>query len=201
MQKMRLISEDKYQTLLKGTLSQINQESENNTKQPLHAAMIGNGEDSPQNSSLKNNEPNDKSLNLVKPEEVEKKQSRMSLEEILESIPKTYRKKTSRLLRAISNYPTKDLDWDENGGIIYKGVPISNTSIPHLLRHIVAPLKNFTPIGATQFNQIISDMNIMPKNTSRKVTSKIERLAPPPGVRIKRKLNRRKEGYSWRKMF
>ena len=186
-QKLRLIPEEKYQNLMKNVQStQTNLDSEQGeTHSKEHSEVnLQTGKGSNGSSSNK-----------------------MSTETILGGLPKYIRRKGEELLRIITIHPSADIDWDQKGRIIYKGQLIPNTSITHLLRNTIAPLKGLTPIGASDFHEALVELNIPARFLSTVKPKGIERLPPPPGRRpVRRKLtasqkSKKSKKITWENIF
>ena len=197
-QKMRLIPEEKYQAMLKAMQDKAAFPENSNTENATHVAETNTQED-------------EKEMDTTPSETSQKfdvSQGKLTNQEILINVPKSYRSKARKLLKFISEHENSQLDWDNNGQIIYKGEIIPNTSIYYLIKDAVAPYKDFTPLGATEFYDILSEMNVpktLIQNKNKTEQVNLERL-PPPGIRTNHQITAEsnstpKSAKPWEKLF
>lgn len=78
--------------------------------------------------------------------------------EVLESVPKNYKKKVSLLLDRLKR--NQNLSWNENGEMVYKGQVHPNSNILDLVNDIVRKRKDFNPTGWQTFAEVLREMNI-----------------------------------------
>ena len=191
---MRVLSEERYQALLNGANSTVSDKAQEN---PSITTMNKQEEKEATPPDVPPDVPPDPvTTPEVTPDTVPAK---MTIENILSKIPKTWKVKAAKLLKKISESPDNILDWDEQGRIIYQGALIPNTNISYLLKDVVSPYKNFTPIGADKFRLALSNMNIGFKS---------KRLPPPPGIRPRKKSKNpvkakiiSKDNGNWQRLF
>lgn len=78
--------------------------------------------------------------------------------EVVESVPKNYRKKVTLLLERLKRNP--DLSWNQNGEMLYKGQLHPNSNMLDLVNDVIRKRKGFNPTGWQTFVDVLSEMNI-----------------------------------------
>lgn len=78
--------------------------------------------------------------------------------EIIEAIPKMFKKKAQMLLRRLES--SNDVSWDERGVVTIKGNVILGSNIIDLVSDVVRPRKTSNPLGWTQFTSFLKEINI-----------------------------------------
>ena len=78
--------------------------------------------------------------------------------DVLDSVPRTLRKKAERLLRHIK-LDQNVLDWNKKGELITKGTVIAGSHLVDLINDAIRKRKNFNPRGWKEFNNALSELN------------------------------------------
>ena len=100
----------------------------------------------------------------------------MSQEDILSSIPVSYRNKARTLLNCIIN--SSQLTWNKRGEIMQGEQTVHGSHIIDLLKYTLYPYKHFMPVGFDQFNSTLQAINI-PRSLIQQSGCGV---LPPPGV-------------------
>ena len=79
-------------------------------------------------------------------------------QEILESVPKTMKKKAQLLVSKIKMNP--DMKWNERGELVYKESVVPNTNMVDLVNDALRRRKTFQPEGWKRFAQGLKEMNV-----------------------------------------
>ena len=164
---MRLIPEEKYQSLLRDANEHSAAEPKENLTEPTPVSE----QNHPQETG----------------------EEKLSVEAILADIPNRWKYKAAKLLKNIADNANSVLNWDHLGQLLYQGKLVPNSHIAQLIRNTLVPYKEFVPIGSKLFHEGLLQMNISERSNSKKVEpqaetvspKRVERLAPPPGIRDK----------------
>ena len=79
-------------------------------------------------------------------------------ERILESVPKTMRRKIQLLLDLLSDH--SNMLWDDHGTLMIHGKPVEGTHIIDLVNDIIRQRKHFDPQGWQLFSKGLKEVNI-----------------------------------------
>lgn len=79
-------------------------------------------------------------------------------QEIIETIPKMFKKKANMLLQRLES--SNDVSWDERGVVTIKGNVILGSNIIDLVSDAVRPRKTSNPLGWPQFTSFLKEINI-----------------------------------------
>ena len=77
---------------------------------------------------------------------------------ILESVPKTMRRKTQLLLDLLRDHP--NMSWDEQGTLLLNGKPVDGSHIIDLINDIIRERKHFEPRGWQTFSRGLKEVNV-----------------------------------------
>ena len=89
----------------------------------------------------------------------------MSIEMIVQSIPKSMKKRAEALLAHLKEREDV-ITWDDMGQVLLNGVLIPKSNITDLVSDAMRPRKNFNPVGVHEFYKVLKDINI-PKDIVR----------------------------------
>lgn len=78
--------------------------------------------------------------------------------EILDSIPRTFKKRAELLLQRLNS--SKDITWDQRGEVTIKGIKLGGSNITDLVSDIVRPRKTSNPNAWQEFCSLLKDINI-----------------------------------------
>ena len=94
----------------------------------------------------------------VKEDEEEDKEKRIEsgLEnEIIDSVPKSFKQKARRLLDKIKG----TVSWNDRGEMVYRNVPVPGSNIVDLVNDALRKRKSFQPVGWKMFARGLKDVN------------------------------------------
>src|SRR5215470_9227401 len=101
-------------------------------------------------------------------------QTRIQEEDILDSISNNARHKAKRLLDNIKE--NTELNWNDNGELVYRQSVVPNSNIVHLITDILKPKTVDRPVGWKEFAQGLTgidkiDKDLVPNQSSWKIVS------------------------------
>lgn len=109
-------------------------------------------------------------------------------QEIIESIPKMFKKKAQMLLHRLES--SNDISWDGRGVVSIKGNTIIGSNIIDLVSDVVRPRKTTDPVGWPQFSTFLKEINI-PKefiSNPRRLAYMVRGVVSTPRARQNRAL-------------
>lgn len=98
----------------------------------------------------------------------------LTTEEILSTMPQSYRMRAREVLDHISADPQKRLQWNEHGELIYHGKVIHGSHIIDLLKNSQGENKNSQLVGHQEFQDGLRELKILEFSIDR---------PGPPGIR------------------
>jgi len=83
----------------------------------------------------------------------------MSVEkDIVDSVPKTMKKKAQRLLKKMKS--VSGVDWNDRGELVYKNTTVAGSNMVDLVNDVLRKRKAFEPQGWQTFARVLKDANI-----------------------------------------
>ena len=111
-------------------------------------------------------------------------QPRLPDEIVITAVPKAYRNKAKSMLAHVAADPKSTIEWNERGELIIRGQIIPGSHISDLMRDAMHNYKNFSPQGAKQFYEALSDIGIpqglIGNGDRRRIPAEV--LPPPPST-------------------
>lgn len=126
-----------------------------------------------------------------KPDSSDSPIEKLSIDNILISIPKNVKHKAKAILTHIQNNSEK-IDWNERGEILINNTKIDGSHIIDLIKCSLLPYKNLHPIGSREFHTSLKESNI-----PQTLIIQSGKGLPPPGIPIKNSINTKNSRLKW----
>ena len=78
--------------------------------------------------------------------------------DIVDSVPKTMKKKAQRLLNKTKS--ASGVEWNDRGELVYKNTPVTGSNMVDLVNDVLRKGKAFEPQGWQTFARVLKDANI-----------------------------------------